>query len=87
MYFGFQLLWYDVPFQGLPFLNSPTYLYPLGETIVSFTTDLHPVRGSISNKMKTKINFLLEQINGMGFINRRFFIKFSFDEFLVNQKK
>ena len=42
--------------------------------------------GSISNKMKTKINFLIEQINGMGFITRRFFIKFSFDEFLENPK-
>ena len=44
------------------------------------------MRVSISNKMKTKINFLIEQINGMGFITRRFFIKFPFNGFLENPK-
>ena len=36
--------------------------------------------------MKTKINFLREQVNGMGFITSRFFIKFPFEGFLNNLK-
>ena len=44
------------------------------------------MRGSKSNKMKTKINFLIEQINGMGFITSRIFIMFLFDGVLETTK-
>jgi len=40
------------------------------------TTDLHPEKGSISNKMNTNINFLLEEVKRKRLIFSRFFIGF-----------
>ena len=50
-------------------------------TSVSLTTDLNPVKGSISKKMNTNINFFLEEVKKKRLIISRFFIEFPFGWF------